>query len=141
MILLDTNVISELWRIQPSRLVEQWLDAQQRTTLFISSMTLGELSYGALRLTDSKRRSVYLQAISKLEQERFEGRILPFDRSCAAAFGQIMATREQMERRVQTANAVIAAIAKTNGMSLATRNLHDFDDLGLAIINPFEPQT
>ena len=139
MILLDTNIISELWRPQPSRLVEQWMDAQPTTTLYLSAMTIAELRYGAMRLSESKRQDAYMKAIDRLESQSFDGRILPFDRRCAAAYGSIRAVRENLGRPILAADAVIAAIAKTHGLSLTTRNLKDFEGIGLELINPFEP--
>jgi toxin FitB len=138
MILLDTNIISELWRPLPSRAVERWMDAQPTTSLFISAITVGELSYGAMRLAESKRRANFLQAISRLEKQSFEGRILAFDRHCSAAYGQIRTQREQLGRPILAADAVIAAMAKTHGLTLATRNIKDFEALDIELINPFD---
>jgi toxin FitB len=138
MILLDTNIISELWRPSPSRQVELWIDTQPATSLFIGAMTLCELNYGAMRLENSKRRNAFLAAIKKLERENFDGRILAFDRNCAAAYGEIRTTREQIGRPILAADAVIAAIAKTHGLKLATRNIKDFEALDIELIDPFE---
>jgi toxin FitB len=139
MILLDTNIISELWRPLPSRAVERWMDMQPTISLFISAITLGELRYGAMRLATGRRRDYLFLALSRLEEQTFQGRILPFDWHCSAAYGQIRTQREQLGRPILAADAVIAAISKTHGLKLATRNIKDFEALDIELINPFEP--
>jgi len=139
MILLDTNIISEVWRQHRNIHVERWVDAQPRRMLFLSAVTLGELHYGAQRLPDGRRKDLLLTVIAELEQSTFAGRILPFDTRCSDVFGRLRAERERMGRPINVADAAIAATALTFKLSLATRNTRDFDDLGLDLINPFEP--
>ena len=137
MILLDTNVISELWRPKRNMDVERWVDAQPTLTLFISSITLAELHFGVSRLPEGGRKNLLSNAIEKMVTDTFVQRILPFDARCARAFGQMKAERERLGRPIVFADAAIAATALTYGLTLATRNLRDFDGLGLALIDPF----
>jgi toxin FitB len=137
MILLDTNVISELWRPKRNIDVERWIDSQPTSTLFVSAITIAELHFGASRLPDGNRKSLLFSVIDKMVTDTFVQRILPFDARCAGAFGQMRAERERLGRPIVFADAAIAATALTYGLSLATRNLRDFEGLGLALIDPF----
>jgi toxin FitB len=137
MILLDTNVISELWRPKLNKDVETWIDSQPTSTLFISAITFAELHFGASRLPDGSRKSLLLNAIDKMVTDTFVQRILPFDARCAGTFGQMRAKRESLGRPIVFADAAIAATALTYGLTLATRNLRDFESLGLELIDPF----
>jgi hypothetical protein len=114
MIVLDTNVISEAFRIAPSPTVQSWLDTQMPNDLFLCTPVLAELRYGIERLPASARRAGLEQMLSAVEGELFESRILSLDRAAAYEFGRIR-------------------------MAIATRDVSDFAELGLDIINPFEP--
>jgi predicted nucleic acid-binding protein len=138
LILLDTNVVSELWRPSPSQAVRSWLDAQEPTSLFICAPVLAELHYGAERLPQGKRKEILQSLIAQVEVSGFKERILPFDVASAANFGRIGAHRERAGRRMEPLDAMIAAIALTNGLKLATRDETDFTDIGLEVVNPFE---
>lgn len=137
MILLDTNVLSELMRPAPDPAVERWLAAQPDASLFISAITEAELRYGAALLPSGKRRSALTAEIDGMLEEDFDGRILPFDRLAAQAFAAIAADRRQAGRPISQADAQIAAIARSRGASLATRNVPDFDGCGVEVINPW----
>lgn len=138
MILLDTNVLSELMRPAPERRVEQWLAAQPDASIFISAITEAELRYGAALLPSGRRRSALVAEIEGMLEEDFSGRILPFDSLAAQAFAIIAAERRQEGRPISQADAQIAAIARSRGASLATRNLPDFDGCGVQVINPWQ---
>jgi toxin FitB len=139
MILLDTNVVSELWKLSPSAAARQWFEQQPRNILYLSAIVLGELQFGAQRLPDGKRRSWFTEAIAELETATFRDRILSFDQRCAPFYGRVKAIRERSGRPVLAADAAIAATALTYGLALATRNTTDFEGLDLELINPFEP--
>jgi predicted nucleic acid-binding protein len=139
MIVLDTNVISEAFRIAPSPIVRSWLDAQKPTDLFLCAPVLAELRYGIERLAVGARRAGLEQMLPRIESELFESRILPFDRAAAYEFGRIQARRVTLGRPMSTMDALIAAIAMSHHMAVATRDITDFAGLGLDIINPFEP--
>ena len=137
MILLDTNVLSELMRPAPDPAVEQWLSAQPDASLFISAITEAELRYGAALLPGGKRRVALTAEIDGMMEEDCDGRILPFDRRAAQAFAAIAADRRQAGRPISQADAQIAAIARSRGASLATCNVPDFDGCGVEVIDPW----
>jgi hypothetical protein len=139
MILLDTNVLSELMRPAPSLIVETWMAGQPAASLFISTITEAELRYGLALLPDShRRRQLAAQAEAMLVTD-FAGRILPFDSAAASAYARIAAVRRHSGRPISQADAQIAAIAASRGASLATRNVADFVDCGIDVIDPWDP--
>jgi len=139
MIVLDTNVISEAFRMTPSPVVRAWLDVQAPTDLFLCTPVLAELRYGIERLATGARRENLERLLTNVESDLFENRILPFDRASAYEFGRVQAGRTSIGRPMATMDALIAAIAISHRMALATRDVGDFVDLGLDVINPFEP--
>jgi len=138
MIILDTNVISEGLRIKPSTAVRNWLDRQDPAGLFLCTPVLAELRYGIERLPAGRRRTELGQLVISAEENLFGGRILPFDREGAHEFGRLVARRSGRGKPISPMDALIAAIAIANGMAIATRNLDDFADLDIGLINPFE---
>jgi len=138
MILLDTNVVSENLRPQPSAIVVAWIDAQSANELYLCTPVLAELRFGVERLAPGRRRTNLQAAIDRIENSYFRGRILPLDIAASAAYGRIAATRERMGRRIEQMDALIAAIALAQRAPLATRDIGHFSDLGLDLINPFE---
>lgn len=138
MILLDTNILSELMRPAPEKEVEQWLADQPDASVFISAITEAELRYGVALLPPGKRRSILAAVIEDMLGEDFTGRILPFDSAAAMAFAEIAATRRQAGRPIAQADAQIAAIAQSRGAALATRNVPDFQGCGIDVLNPWQ---
>jgi toxin FitB len=137
MILLDTNILSELMRPTPEAAVEQWLAGQPAASVFISAITEAELRYGLALMPSGKRRCALAVEIENMLREDFSGRILPFDSPAAVAFAGIAAGRRQAGRPISQADAQIAAIARSRGAALATRNAPDFEGCGVEIINPW----
>jgi toxin FitB len=137
MILLDTNILSELMRAAPEAAVEQWLADQPVASVFISAITEAELRYGLALMPPGKRRSALAVEIENMLGEDFSGRILPFDSPAAVAFAVIAAERRQAGQPISQADAQIAAIARSRGAALATRNVPDFERCGVEIINPW----
>ena len=137
MILLDTNILSELMRTSPTTAVEEWLGAQMSASLFISAVTEAELRFRVALLADGKRRSRLAEELDKMLAEDFADRILPFDSAAAASYARIASERRKSGRPIAQADAQIAAIAQSRGAALATRNVADFADCGVDLINPW----
>ena len=138
MILLDTNILSELMRPAPEAAVERWLAGQPPASVFISAITEAELRYGLALMPVGRRRSTIAAEIEGMLGEDFRGRILPFDSPAAVAFAEIAADRRQAGRPISQADAQIAAIARSRGAALATRNVADFEGCGIEVVNPWK---
>jgi len=139
-IILDTNVLSELLTPAPSVTVEAWLAEQPPTSVFITTVTEAEILYGLRLLPDGRRRRDLEAAIVPILREDFAGRILPFDSEAADAYAKLAAERRKAGRPISQFDAQIAAIARSRGAALATRNVADFEGTGIAIINPWDHQ-
>jgi predicted nucleic acid-binding protein len=137
MIVLDTNVLSEGLRPQPSANVLQWMKMQPVTALFTTTITEAELFYGAALLPDGRRQRSLEMVISELFSVQFASRILPFDSAAAREFADIAATRRRSGRPIGEGDGRIAAITRSRGASLATRNIADFVGCGLSLIDPW----
>lgn len=137
MIVLDTNVLSEEIRISPSPKVLRWFEEQEPVSVFTTAITQAEMFYGLESLPAGRRRSALQQAIEKMFGEEFLGRILPFDEDAARAFAKIVAGRDVLGRPISQFDAMIAAIARSRHAALATRNVADFQDCGLRIVDPW----
>lgn len=142
MILLDTNVISELMRADPAPGVLDWFGRQDAAGLFISAVTEAELRTGVAILPEGQRRDRLQAAIDGMIAEDFLGRVLPFDSDAARAYADIAARRRAAGRPIAEADCQIAAIARTTGALVATRNVKDFDSCGVDVVNPWtgDPQ-
>jgi len=137
MILLDTNVLSELMRVKASPSVIDWLDQQLATDLHISAITRGEIELGIGLLSGGKKKQRLVQAALKMFDE-FTGRCLPFEETAAIEYGQLASQSRKFGRPMSVEDAQISAIALTHGMSLATRNTKDFSSIdSLKLINPW----
>lgn len=138
MILLDINVVSELMRAGPAARVLQWLDAQSAADIWISAVTAAEIRLGIALLPNGERRKRLGAMAETMFEEDFAGRCLPFDLAAAADYAQIVAARSRKGRPVGVEGAQIAAIARSSGLTLATRNTKDFMDIdGLPLVNPW----
>jgi predicted nucleic acid-binding protein len=138
MIILDTNVISEPYRPAPNLAVRAWLDAQAGDSLFLCTPVLAELQFGIERLPAGARKTRLSAALGDMEIGLFRDRILVLDREAATEYARVMAKRERIGRRISQMDGLIAAIALTHRAIVATRDIADFADLGLELINPFE---
>lgn len=138
MILLDTNVISELMRPVPDPNVVSWLDRQPEWDLWISAITVAEIRLGLALLPAGKKKKVLLDIAEQMFLEDFQDRCLPFDYQAAAAYAVIVSERNKKGRPISVEDAQIAAIARTADLVLATRNSRDFVDIeGLALVDPW----
>ncbi len=135
MIVLDTNVVSELMRPNPSSRVMDWVAGQSVLRLFLSTVSEAELRYGVDILPPGKRRTQLLDQIEGMLSEDFAGRILPFDRAAAQAYAVIAATRRAAGRPINHADCQIAAVAGCRGASVATRDATGFEGSGIDVID------
>ena len=137
MIVLDTNVVSELMRRSPDPTVEAWAAEYALEDLFFSAVGEAELRYGAAIMPAGRRRVTLVADIEAMLRASFENRILPFDSAAARAYAEIAVARRAAGRPVSHPDNQIAAIAHSRGMTVATRNIRDFEDMGIAVINPW----
>jgi predicted nucleic acid-binding protein len=136
-ILLDTNVLSELMRPAPSAVVDAWMGGQPASAMFISTITEAELRYGLALLPEGRRQRELLAQVEAMLVEDFADRVLPFDSPAASAYARIAARRRRAGRPLSQTDAQIAAIAASRGASLATRSIADFVDCGIDVVNPW----
>jgi toxin FitB len=137
MILIDTNVVSELMRPTPSPAVLAWFGGQDARGLYLSAVAEAELRRGAAALPAGRRRDRLMAEINAMIEEDFSGRILPFDSAGAVAFAAIFVNRRDAGRPISFADCQIAATARAYGASVATRNVYDFDGCGIEVIDPW----
>jgi len=138
MILLDTNVLSELMRPEPEETVLDWVDQLNRETTYISTINQAEILQGVMLLPDGKRKQ---QLTKKAEQmfQLFEQRILPFDIRAAEIYAEVVVGRQQQGRPIYFQDAQIAAITIEYNCAIATRNVSDFEEIErLKVINPWQ---
>ena len=136
--LVDTNVPSELVRWRPASKVETWLDAQDLDTLFISAVSFGELRKGTILMSPGRRRTELESWIEGDLSILFSGRILSVTRTIAERWGELDAERQVAGRPLNIADGMIAATALEHGLTVVTRNVKDFDLLGVTIFDPWE---
>lgn len=137
MIILDTNVISELARPQPHQRVVQWLDGLPTNEVRTTSITAAELLYGVARLPDGRRRSELAERIRVILREYLDGRVEPFDLAAAEHYADIVAGRDAAGRPIQMPDAQIAAICRKLRGTLATRNTKDFVGTDIELVDPW----
>ena len=137
MIVLDTNVVSEVLRPAPEPKVLAWLDSQPRSSLFTTAVTRGEIFYGIRVLPAGQRRQRLWDATAAIFNEDFAGQVLNFDDDAADAYTEIAASRNSAGKPISQFDAMIVATARSRGASLATRNGKDFIDCGVDIVDPW----
>jgi predicted nucleic acid-binding protein len=137
MIVLDTNVLSELMRRRPAARVVRWVDEQDADALAITAVTVAELLYGVARLAEGARKTEFATAVDALVREDFAGRVLPFDVAAAARYAELVAGRDRNGRPISVSDGQIAAICRCHGAALATRNVRDFDATGTVVLDPW----
>lgn len=138
MIILDTNVLSELMKPAPAESVMRWMAAQPATSLYTTSITQAEILHGIMLLPAGKRRSAFESAANAMFRGDFAGRILPFGSDAAAPYARIAAERRRAGRPISHLDAQIAAIGRSTGATIATRNVSDYEGCGVKLINPWE---
>lgn len=137
MIVLDTNVVSELMRREPDENVLAWVDQHPADLVFLTATTAAELLYGIARLPDGSRKNVLAARTRELLEEDFVDRVLAFTGDAAVWYAEIVASRECRGQPISMADAQIAAICRLHGADLATRNVKDFVETDLRVVNPW----
>lgn len=137
MIILDTNVVSEPLKPEPSAAVLAWLDAQPVGSLFLTAVSWAELLAGVAALPQGRRRTELHRALTQQVRPLFEDRVLDFDTAAAEAFATIHAAAKVAGNPIAFADGAIAAIAAAKGFTIATRNVRDFHGTGVRVLNPW----
>jgi predicted nucleic acid-binding protein len=137
MLLLDTNVLSAMMSAAPAQTVADWILEQSSDQLFTAAVCQAEILSGIAVLPPGRRRDGLEQAAGAMFAEEFRGRVLPFDTDAAAAYAEMFAARRHAGRPAGTVDLMLAAIARVRGASVVTRNVADFEGVGVSIINPW----
>lgn len=136
MIVLDTNVLSELTRPAPAAAMTEWLDLQAKSELVTTAVSAAEMLAGVARLPPGKRRANLAATVAAVLGV-FDDRMLSFDGRAAAEYAEIAASRIRKGRPIGILDAHIAAICRARGAVLATRNVKDFEGVGVEVVNPW----
>jgi predicted nucleic acid-binding protein len=136
-IVLDTNVISELMRPEPHPAVVTWIAARPNAQLCTTSINKAEILYGIIALPEGRRRAALIAAAKAMFEEDLSDRVLPFNDVAAARYAEIVTARRRAGRPIEAFDALIAATALAAGADLATRDVSGFENLGLKLIDPW----
>jgi predicted nucleic acid-binding protein len=136
MIVLDTNVVSELMRPEPAPAVLAWLHQRPGGSLHTTTVTVAEIRHGIARLPEGRRRESLQQAAHEIFAA-FPRQVLPFDLAAANTYADVVTGREKVGRPIDGFDAQIAAICRSQAATLATRNINDFTDIGIALVDPW----
>jgi toxin FitB len=137
MIVVDTNVVSELMRPSPSQVVVSWV-RRNESELYTTSITLAEIRYSIERLADGRRKELLRSTAEEVFAD-FEERVLPFDAEAAVAYATIVTDRDRAGLPIDGFDAQIASVCRAHQAALATRNFKDFQDIGIDVIDPWQP--
>ncbi len=138
MIVLDTNVLSELTRQAPDTTVLAWLDSLSTAEVATTAITAAELHYGVARLPRGRRKTRLAEAVHEMLTDDFRGRVAPFDVFAAAQYAVVVTDREGLGRPIGVADGQIAAICRSHRATLATRNTKDFEATGIDLVDPWQ---
>ena len=138
MFILDTNVLSELMNAEGASIVLEWADSIPKSDLFITALSCAELWYGIALREEGRKKNLLIRQAEKMFNEDFRGRILPFDEPAALQFADITVRHKRLGRRVGIFDSQIAAIARANEMTVATRNVSHFRDCDVPLVDPWE---
>ncbi len=137
MIVIDTNVLSELMRARPEPVVLEWFRARPLAEIATTAINIAEIRHGLARLPLGRRRRDLEGTFNSLAARGFTDRVFDFDRAAAEVFPDLVVARERTGRRLAGFDGLIAAIARSQGLAIATRNTDDFVDCGIEVINPW----
>jgi predicted nucleic acid-binding protein len=138
MIILDTNVISELMRPMPELRVPRWLDQQPRTSIWTTSVTVFEIRFGLEAMPAGKRRIAFMASFERWLAEVVEQRIAGYDESAARRSAELAAERQRIGRPGELRDTMIAGIVLASHATLATRNVKHFEEIASSVVNPWE---
>ena len=141
MIILDTNVISEFMKTSPAVRVAKWLASHPRSRIFTTSVTQAEIFFGLEVMPHGRKRDALYKAAAAMFREKFADHVLVFDGDASHTFAAIAAARERIGQPIGLFDCQIAAIARLHGAAIATRDLRDFADCGVELIDPWSNQT
>ena len=136
MIILDTNVVSEMMKPIPDPSVGGWFQSLYPVDLAFSAVTLFEIRYGINLLPSSARRRRFDDTFLRIRNEGAFGRVLPFGPATVDFAADVFSARRQMGRPIAISDCLIAGTVLEHGATLATRNIRDFEGVGLSLINP-----
>ncbi|MEO8183792.1 MAG: type II toxin-antitoxin system VapC family toxin [Deltaproteobacteria bacterium] len=137
MIVLDTNVVSELMKQTPAAAVIRWVGTQPAASLFTTTVTQAEIFHGIMLLPKGRRRTSLVDAATEMFEQDFAGRTLPFGSDSARMYALIASDRRRLGRPISQFDAQVAAITRSSGAALATRNVSDFENCGVTVIDPW----
>jgi toxin FitB len=137
MVVLDTNVLSELMQQRANPVVQRWLDRQAELSVWTTSITIFEIRYGIELLPRSRRRASLEAEFERLIEDDIQGRIVPFDAQAATVAAGLMAERQRTGRSGDLRDTMIAGIVIASHATLATRNMRHFDDLSVPVVGPW----
>ena len=140
MLVLDTNVISELMKVEPEPAVITWLDLQSPRSVWITSISVFEISFGLNSLPNRKRKRALQEAFANMLTEELEHHVLDFDQAAADRAGEISAKLHSLGQPVEVRHVQIAGIVSVRHATLATRNIKHFQDTGVAVVNPWRDE-
>lgn len=135
--LLDTCVISELVKSEPSANLLQWFSSQDEDALYLSVLSMGELERGVEKLPTSRRKTRLSQWVRQDLAKRFEGRLLSLDLQVAQRWGAMVGASERKGRPLPVIDSLIAATAIVHGLSVVSRNVADFERCGVSCVDPW----
>jgi toxin FitB len=137
MIVLDTNVVSELMKRTPAAAVMRWVGTHPAARLFTTTLTQAEILHGIALLPKGRRRTGLDDAATEMFEQDFAGRMLPFGSEAARMYALIASDRRRLGRPISQFDAQVAAITRASGAALATRKLSDFDNCGVTVLDPW----
>lgn len=137
MFILDTNVVSEIMRVQPHTGVVEWIDRQPSDNLYVTAVTEAEIRTGIAILPEGEKQRGLATAADQAFDVLLAGRVLPFDSDAARMYAAIAAVRRSSGHPISHADCQIAAIARSIGASVTTRNVNDFEGCGIEVVNPW----
>ena len=140
MYILDTNVISELFRGEPDRNVDLWLQAADLSSLFVTSISKAESLSGLAVMPEGRRKEALHLLMHDFFERKLQNPILPFGSREAEFFAEIVTERRKVGRPIGEFDAQIASIARSSGFTVVTRNTRDFEHCGVELVNPWDHQ-